>query len=117
MNGKEEFKEFVKNNPRLIKYVRSGEKTWQNFYEIFSLYGNDSDVWKDYLDFSDKTINKETSSLDLFSWLKTIDLDSIQNGVASIQRVLGVFQDLSNNDSSSIKEDYKPRPIYKHFED
>ena len=115
MNGKEEFKTFVKENPKLIKYVRDGSKTWQNFYEIFNLYGKDSNAWKEYL-------GEETASasagLDLISWLKNIDLDSIQDGIASIQRVLGVVQDFTNKDqSTNIKEEYKPRPLYKHFED
>ena len=29
--------------------------------------------------------------------LKTINLDSLQEGINSVQRVLGVFQDFSNN--------------------
>ena len=46
-----------------------------------------------------------------------IGIDSIQNGVVSIQRVLGVVQDFINKDDSSTTEEYKPRPLYKHFED
>ena len=107
MEIKEEFKKFVKDNPSLIKYVRDGKKTWQDFFEIYSLYGSDSSVWKEYIAVS--------SSADLFSFLKTIDVDSIQSGISSIQRVLGVFQDLVNKDDSS--EEYQPRPVYKHFED
>lgn len=107
--GKEEFKAFVKSNPSLIKYVKDGSKTWQDFFEIFSLYGSDEGAWKDYLGVS-------AGTLDLFSWLKTIDVDSIQNGISSIQRVLGVVQDFTNKDSTT-KEEYKPRPLYRHFED
>ena len=116
---KEEFKAFVKENPKLIKYVKNGEKTWQNFYEIFNLYGRDKTAWKEYLDIPSVTETAgSVAALDLLSWLKTIDLDSIQNGVASIQRVLGVVQDFTNKeDNTSVKEEYKPRPLYKHFED
>lgn len=113
MNSKEEFKEFVRNNPNLIKYVRDGSKTWQNFYEIFSLYGNDSTAWSEYLGNS-KDVS--TSSFDFLSWIKSIDVDSIQDSVSSLQRVLGVVQDFTSKDSSSVT-DYKPRPLYKHFED
>lgn len=116
MNNKEEFKKFVRDNPKLVKYVRNGEKTWQNFYEIFNLYGDDSSVWNEYLDNNNK-VNNDSNSFDIFSWIKSIDLDNIQNSVASIQRVLGVFQDLNNNNSVSTNEEYKPRPLYKHFED
>ena len=106
--GKEEFKEFVRNNPSLIKHVRNGSKTWQDFYELFSLYGDDKSVWKEYLGVS-------AASTDFFSWLKSIDVDSIQNGVTSLQRVLGVVQDFTNKETP--KEEYTPRPLYKHFED
>ena len=113
MNGKEEFKEFVRNNPSLIKYVRDGSKTWQDFFQIFNLYGSDDSAWKEFLGGTTSSVG----SLDLIGWLKTIDLDSIQDGVASLQRVLGVVQDFTNKDNSSPKEEYKPRPLYKHFED
>lgn len=115
MNGKEQFKEFVKVNPNLVRFVKNGEKTWQDFYEIYSLYGDDSNVWNEYL--GDKKPLKQNSNLDLMGFIKSLDLDSIQSSVASIQRVLGVVQDFTNKDSSSFNEEYKPRPLYKHFED
>lgn len=109
--GKNEFKEFVRNNPNLIKYVKSGKKTWQDFYEIFSLYGSSDSVWKEYLDLG------SSSSLDFTSWIKSLDVEGIQNGISSIQRVLGVFQDFVDKDDVSSNDEYKPRPLYKHFED
>lgn len=51
---KEQFKEFVKKNPILIKYVDSNEMTWQKFYEMYDLYGDDNSVWDKYLE-SNKT--------------------------------------------------------------
>ena len=50
------------------------------------------------------------------SFIKSIDVDSVQDGIQSIQRVLGVVQDLTNKDSV-VSDEYKPRPLYKHFED
>ena len=49
MDKKEEFKEFVKKNPRLLTFVKKGEMTWQKFYEMFDLYGENNSVWDDYL--------------------------------------------------------------------
>lgn len=113
MAGKDDFKAFVRENPNLIKYVKDGSKTWQDFYEIFNLYGSSNSVWDTYLD---KSVDS-SSSFDLISWFKTIDLDSIQSGVESIQRVLSVVQDFTSGDGSSKQNDYNPRPLYKHFED
>lgn len=123
MADKENFKQFVKKNPQLIKYVRNGDMTWQKFYEIFDLYGEEPTAWNEYL--TEKKVAEATTTAttafglgELFSMLKNLDLDSIQNGVSSIQRVLGVVQDFSSNrDTTNTKEEYKPRPIYKHFED
>ena len=39
--SKIEFKEFVKKNPSLLKFVREEKMTWQKFYEIYDLYGED----------------------------------------------------------------------------
>jgi len=122
---KEQFKQFVKKNPSLIKYVESGDMTWQKFYEMYDLYGESSSAWDKYLvSDSNKTnnssdITKASAFTDFLAFLKTIDLDSLQEGIGSIQRVLGVFQDFSGNKGgdNNEKKEYKPRPLYKHFED
>lgn len=116
MNKKDEFKEFVKKNPKLVKYIKDGSKTWQNFYEIYDLYGEDKEAWKEYLPVA--TVAATSVGIaDFMNWFKNIDLDTIQNGVNSLQRVLGVVQDLGNKDNTKPTEEYKPRPMYKHFED
>ena len=112
----DEFKAFVKKNPKLVKYIKNGESTWQKFYEIYDLYGENDDAWKDYLGLS-TTIETNTSLTDMFGWLKTLNLDSIQNGVNNLQRVLGVVQELKGTDEAKPTNEYKPRPMYKHFED
>lgn len=110
MSKKEEFKNFVRANPTLLKHVQAGSMDWQKFYEIYDMYGTNNEVWKEYL----MTPQKE-QSVDLANFFRGIDLDSIQNSVTSIQRVIGLIQDMSTN-KTQINE-YKPRPIYKHFED
>lgn len=103
MNTKEKFKAFVKKNPSLAKYVKNGSMTFQKFYEMYDLYGEDSDVWKDYL---------AVSSFDLGTFLKNIDLDKLKEGVNSLQRVVSLLGEIKPE-----KEAKLPKPIYKHFED
>lgn len=122
MGNLDNFKEFVKKNPKLIKHVQGGSMTWQKFYEIFDLYGEDATAWKDYLTPEVKTAVAATATglgfADIMNWVKNIDLNSVQNGIDNIQRVIGVMQDLSTKDSvNKPKEEYKPRPLYRHFED
>lgn len=131
---KEEFKEFVRKNPKLISYVKSNEMTWQKFYEMYDLYGEDDNVWKDYIK-KDENINENSATnnisnaakiglsgltlSEVVNWLKNVDLDGLQEGIGNVQRVLGVVQDFSKKDNTkaSPKTTYKPRPLYKHFED
>jgi len=122
MGNIEEFKTFVRKNPSLIKYVKNNQMTWQKFYEIYNLYGEDESAWNDYR----STRSNEPEQLlasgvalsGFLNWLKAINLDAVQEGVSSIQRVVGVLGDLSSKDTKvTPKEEYKPRPLYKHFDD
>lgn len=114
MSNLAKFKEFVKQNPSLIKYIRSEEMTWQKFYEMYDMYGDKQEVWKDYIEPVD-TATTSATTFDFLNWIKSIDVDSLQENINSVKRVISVFQDLGSNDK--LKEEYKPRPIYKHFED
>lgn len=124
MAKKDEFKEFVRKNPKLISYVKKGEMDWQKFYVIYDLYGEEESAWNDYLS-KEETVKAAATGVasglgfsDIINFIKNIDLDSVQEGVNSVQRVLGVFQDFNNKDNNTPKkEEYKPRPLYKHFED
>lgn len=127
---KDEFKEFVRKNPRLIKFVKNKEMTWQNFYEMYDLYGEDENAWKDYLEVKKEVENNKVENVgktaitgltlsEVVNWLKNVDLDGIQEGIGNVQRVLGVVQDFSKKGetTTSAESKYKPRPLYKHFED
>lgn len=112
MSKKDEFKDFVRKNPRLVNYIKSGEMTWQKFYEIYDIYGEDKEAWQDYLTDGTKIL-AGASFLDI---LKNIDLDSVQSGVNSIQRVVSVLQEITNK-KATPSTTYQPRPVYKSFDD
>ena len=48
MDKKDEFKEFIKSKPELVDLVKNKKYTWQDFYEVYDLYGNNDDVWNKY---------------------------------------------------------------------
>ena len=112
------FKEFVKENPSLVSFVKEDKMTWQKFYEMYDLYGSDNEVWKEYLN-PVETAKAAVTSVgitDFLNWVKTVDLDSLQEGINSVSRVVGLLQDFGIKDTNT-KSTYTPRPIYKHFED
>ena len=112
MSKIDEFKSFVKKHPKLINYVKEGKTSWQKFYELYDLYGEKEDIWEYYL--TPSIITGGTIAVsDIFNVIKNINLDEFQNGINNVQKVLGMLGDLTKKDT----KEYKPRPIYKHFED
>lgn len=115
-----DFKNFVRKNPTLLKYVRDGSMTWQKFYEMYDLYGEKEEVWSNYISLpkSENVVPQALGVTDILTWLKTADLSKVEEGINSVQRVIGVLQELGPNKVADSKTtSYKPRPLYKHFED
>ena len=123
MSNKEEFKLFVKSHPELIRYVKNGEMTWQKFYETYSLYGKENDVWNKYFNNNEEikentNEKKENVSItDVIDMVKKVDLNSVQNNITNISKALGIVQSLITKDEVNTTESYTPRPLYKKFED
>jgi len=122
MNKMDEFKEFVKQKPILIKYVKNNEATWQQFYEMYALYGEVEEVWDPYLKEKDISLNDEIKTSyslnDIINMAKRLDVNKIQNGISSIQKALGLVSDLFLKEKENVLNDtYEPRPLYKHFDD
>ena len=114
MSKKEDFKKFVKNNPELINKVKNNEMTWQKYYEIYDLYGEDNNIWNNYI-IKDKKENLKFN--EIMNMVKNIDVDNVQNSISSLQKALGLFGDLFVNKNNSNSSNYNPRPIYKRFDD
>lgn len=111
-NNLEEFKKFVRDNPNFASYIKDGTMTWQKFYELYDMYGSDSDIWNDY-----KETKKSPTLNEIVSIAKKIDIDKLQEGVNSLSKAVGLFSDLFSNKSTKTELNYKPRAIYKRFED
>lgn len=117
MSKLEEFKEFVKSNPRLLKHVNEGTKSWQSFYEMYDIYGPTNEAWNDFINLTPLiTPTQQLNVGDLFGIFKNIKIENVQSGIENLQKLLGVVQGLSTSEDTKTEE-YKPRPMYKHFED
>ena len=110
---KEEFKQFVSSHPELIKFVNNDKMTWQKFYEMYSLYGKDNEVWKEYL--SDEVPIKKTTINDIVEALKKVDVETVQKNISTINKALALIGTLLTKDE--VEDVYTPKPLYKKFED
>lgn len=111
--SKENFKNFAKTHPELAESVLKGKTTWQKLYELYDIYGENSNVWDRFNKNSKEEIQLPLK--DFFQTLKNLDMDTVQKGVTNLQKTIGLIQDLGI--SSNKKENYDPQPIYRRFED
>lgn len=119
--SKETFKNFVRNYPELSNSVMDNKTSWQKLYELYELYGEDSNVWDKYIIRKDSSLvsdnsSRESSFSELINMIKKVDLDSVQKGVNNLQKTIGLLQDIGIG--TKTKEPvYEPRPLYKYFDD
>lgn len=110
---KEDFKNFVNNHKELIRYVNTDKMTWQKFYDMYNLYGENSDIWDEYLK---KEENKSSISFsDILDSIKKLDPDEVQKNINSLNKILSLISTLVTKEES--KQEYEPMPLYKKFED
>ena len=121
--SKETFKSFVSRNPSLVSYVNKGEMSWQKFYEMYDMYGENSSVWKKYKEEGDtfsksSTLLGDTSLKEIFNTLKKVDLETVRRGVDGISKAVNLLQDFSSNkQTNNHSQPYEKRPMYRYFED
>lgn len=106
--SKENFKIFARNHPELISSVMSGNVSWQKLYELYDIYGDNSDIWSRYI-----TNTSDVSFKDVFQKVKNMDMDSFQKGIDNIQKTIGMIQSMGGN----TKSPYIPREAYHRMED
>lgn len=117
MATKEEFKNFASKHPELVHFIKTGESSWQKFYEIYDIYGEDSNAWKDY--FRKDNVGNDYGFKSITDKIKNIDLSSIQEHINTAQKALGIVQELTGKGASTATTEkvVNPRPINKIFED
>ena len=116
----EAFKNFIKTKPELIKYVQSGEMTWQKFYELYDIYGEDESIWNKYI------LNNDRAAVDSISkitdMVKNVNVDSIKSHINTAQKAIDFIGDLTKKAPQNPinylnKGPVSPRPLNKFFED
>ena len=92
MSKLDDFKKFISNHSEFVDLVNSNKTSWQKLYELYDLYGENESIWNKY-----KT-NSITDNIDiknLLNTLKTIDLDSLEENISSIQKAVGIIEEFT----------------------
>ena len=115
--SKESFKEFIKNKPYLAKAVFDGKTSFQKLYEAYDLYGEEGDVFNNYLNNTIGTTNNKTTSFnEVVNMFRNMDLDAIQKGVTSLQKAVNLVEEIIPKHDNNIPN-YDERPINRYYED
>jgi len=113
MTKAESFKNFVSKHPQLITFIKDKKNTWQDFYEIFDMYGEDEKVWSKYLDDS-----RALSINELTALMKGVNFNNLQKYINNAQKAINVIQEISTKTPPKVKNIPKtPRPITKFYGD
>jgi len=112
MDKKTLFKEFASKHPELLTFIKNKQNTWQDFYEIYDIYGEDETAWDKY--FNNTETN--TSIGELTNIFKNINMDNVQKHINNAQKAVSLIQELTNKSTSNIVSK-TPRPITKFFGD
>lgn len=95
------FKEFVRNNPKVIQEVRRGKASWQELYEDWYLLGEEDERWEtigsDPDTESDKEPEKTTESKgdwmsNIMGMVKKMDPNQMQGHINNLSQALGAIQ-------------------------
>lgn len=114
MDKKAMFKEFVSKHPELVSYVKNKENTWQDFYEIYDIYGENESAWSKY--FNSSNTNTDSSIGELTNLFKNVNMDNVQKHITNAQKAVSLIQELTSKGTNNIVNK-TPRPITKFFGD
>ena len=122
MNKLDEFKTFIKNNPRLIDKVQSSEYSWQQLYETYDIYGESHPLFAKNVK-AENTIKKEPSQdyvKNTISLFKNIDMDKVSENLQSLKKVIGAIGEITSlNDNKNTVQptSFSKKNSYRRYND
>lgn len=136
------FKIFVKNHPYVLRDVKSGEKTLQDLFEEYMLFGEEDEIWETYRLEADERVEKEEKKeeeqnaddekntakesigvKDIVDIFKKMNMNDLQKNLAQISGVLASVQELlmqfkqTDVTSSSSQVNNDPQPSFSYRDD
>ncbi|WP_338786676.1 YlbD family protein [Metabacillus sp. FJAT-53654] len=93
----QQFKEFVKEHPKLVQEVRKGNKEWQEVFEDWYLLGEKDVVWKQYKDENSEEQSEEKKAdfmSQMFSAVKNMDMNTVNHHISNMSSTISTIQGL-----------------------
>ncbi|WP_064093828.1 YlbD family protein [Rossellomorea aquimaris] len=120
-----EFKEFVRENPKIARDVRNGQANWQDLFEDWYLLGEEDTRWDQYKEGNSKSnVNSISSEGKKSGWMdqvgemvKKMDANQLQQHINSLSEALGAVQGVlsqfqSNNRGTTDKNETPSKPSH-----
>ncbi|YAR63234.1 YlbD family protein [Bacillus cytotoxicus] len=121
----QQFKEFVNHHPKMVHDVRSGQKTWQQFYEEWYLLGEKDEIWKQYQADGEQVSSpaqesKEERTSDLMeqmlSFFKKLNVEEMQQHLTNVTSAIGsvqqVIQQFKENRTKPEQRNSENNPFF-----
>lgn len=117
----DQFKQFVKKHPGLVKEVREKRKTWKDLYEDWFILGEEDAMWEQYKKNGNETDTnqgedskapkgqKGTNEFigQMMDTMKKMDMDELQRHIANVSGAISNIQQLLEQFQSN-KEPNQP---------
>lgn len=108
MSKIEDFKKFMYDHPEFVDYAKSNNISFQTYFELYDIYGEDESVWKKY---TTKSVVDGINVKSLLNTIKNINLDSLEENISSIQKAVMLIEELTRKEGTNISESVKEEKI------
>ncbi|MCY9374929.1 MULTISPECIES: YlbD family protein [Bacillus] len=109
-----DFKQFVKKHPKLIKEVRKEQRSWQDVYENWVLFGESDPIWDPYREPVEaakavpETEQKNDFVSKMVTAVKKMDVNQMNEQIDKMSQSISSLQNLLHTFSSSDQKQSQP---------
>ncbi|MBU8749304.1 YlbD family protein [Bacillus subtilis] len=109
-----DFKQFVKKHPKLIKEVRKEQRSWQDVYENWVLFGESDPIWDPYRESEEaaeavpETPQKNDFVSKMVTAVKKMDVNQMNEQINKMSQSISSLQSLLNTFSGSGQKHSQP---------
>ncbi|UQZ58197.1 hypothetical protein C2H93_06330 [Bacillus subtilis] len=109
-----DFKQFVKKHPKLIKEVRKEQRSWQDVYENWVLFGESDPIWDPYrepetaAEAVPETPQKNDFVSKMVTAVKKMDVNQMNEQIDKMSQSISSLQSLLNTFSGSGQKHSQP---------